>query len=148
MRTQQTRSAVLVTERLTTSGILKSVVEPLTLALALSLAVLGALLGWGARAQAQAPRTHAPAAAQEYVDALCRLDLAYLERKTGEAAGRMPWEPRLTTWAMPCTGTRYLGSLQDRIGRAQYVFTLLQPDGTEVLYVVTFGHDGLVAGVD
>jgi hypothetical protein len=34
------------------------------------------------------------------------------------------------------------------LGREQHVFALLQRDGTHVLFVVTFGHDGLVAGID
>ena len=60
----------------------------------------------------------------------------------------MPWEPRLTGWAAPCARHRYLGALTDRLGRDQFVFTLMRPDGTEVLYVLTLGPDGLVYGVD
>ncbi|HEY6203692.1 MAG TPA: hypothetical protein VI056_11710 [Candidatus Limnocylindria bacterium] len=72
----------------------------------------------------------------------------YLQQHTGEAAGPMPWEPRRSTWSMPCQGQRYLGTSTDRIGREQHVFALLQRDGTDVLFIVTFGHDGLVAGID
>jgi len=153
------RGAVLVVEQRTVRQIATSVVEPLTLALAVSLAVLGGFVGWEAHRTAAAPavksapttplaRSRATAEADAYVDALCAQDVAYLQRNTGEAAGRMPWEPRLSDWAMPCMRHRYLGSLVDRLGRDQYVFTLLRPDGTEVLYLVTFGHDGLVAGID
>lgn len=127
---------------------LLGVAEPLTAVLALSLAILGALLGWHAHREAETPRTRAPAVAEAYVDALCRQDVAHLQRRTRESLGPLPWEPRLSEWAMPCTGHRYLGSLQDRIGREQHVFTLFQPDGTEVVYLVTIGRDGLVAGVD
>lgn len=135
-------------------------VEPLTLVLAIALAALGAMLGWQARGTATtvvaAPTTaplalqrmHAPAEATAYVDALCSGDVAYLSRNTGEGWGPMPWEPRLSDWALPCTRHRYLGALVDRLGRDQYVFTLVRADGTEVLYVVTFGRDGLIAGIE
>ena len=126
---------------------MRSVVEPLTVAVALSCGIVGALLGWQAHGQAWTSGLH-PRAAAEYVDAMCRSDAAYLQRKTGELAGTMPWEPRLSTWALPCEGQRYLGSSTDRIGREQHIFTLLQQDGSEVLFVVTLGRDGLVAGID
>lgn len=130
------------------SEIARVIVEPLTLALALSLGVFGAGAGWHAHEGAMSARTRAPQAAEDYVDALCRNDVAYLLRKTGEAAGLMPWEPRRSRWAETCTGHRYLGASLDRIGREEHVFALLQSDGTEVLYIVTFGRDGLVAGID
>jgi hypothetical protein len=147
VRSAQKRSAVLVRDFPATREIVQSVVEPLTLAFALSCGIVGALLGWEAHGQAWTSGLH-PRSAATYVDAMCRSDVAYLQRNTGEAAGPMPWEPRLSTWSMPCKGQRYLGSSTDRIGREQHVFTLLQQDGTEVLFVVTFGHDGLVAGID
>lgn len=152
--------AVLVVERRSLRQIAATIVEPLTLALAVSLAVLGATLGWQARGfathAATAPtaiplalqRVHAPQEAVAYVDALCSGDTAYLNKNTGEGWGPMPWEPRLSQWALPCTRHRYLGALVDRLGRDQYVFTLVRPDGTEVLYTITFGRDGLVADVD
>jgi hypothetical protein len=146
MSTSQRRSAVLVVERSRMREIAQTIVEPLTLALALLLGVFGALGGWHAHEQAMS--AHAPLAADRYVEALCRDDVAYLRRKTGDASGPMPWEPRLSTWTKPCTGHRYLGPTVDLIGRDQYVFALLRPDGTEAVYVITFGRDGLVAGVD
>lgn len=148
MSTSQRRSAVLVVERRTTREIAATIVEPLTLALALSLGIFGTVVGWHAHGEVMAARKGGPLAAEQYVDALCRDDVAYLLRKTGEAVGPMPWEPRLSTWAKPCTGHRYLGTSLDRIGRQQHIFTLLQPDGTEVVYIVTIGNDGLVAGID
>lgn len=153
------RSAVLVVEQRTVSQIAKVLVEPLTLALALSLGVLGGSLGWHSREAASAPpvaqtvvlpasRTQPTAEATAYADALCANDVAYLQRNTGESWGPLPWEPRLSEWTLPCTRYRYLGALVDRLGRDQFVFTLLRGDGTEVLYAVTFGRDGLVAGID
>jgi hypothetical protein len=155
-----TRGAVIVPEHRTLRRIAGATVEPLTLALAVSLAALGVVLGWNAHeatvrgavppVAAAAPVGHsrAPVAAEMYVEALCAGDTEYLWKNTGEEAGRMPWEPRLSDWARPCVRSRYLGSLMDRLGRDQFVFTLLRPDGTEVLYLVTIGHDGLIAGVD
>lgn len=151
---------VLVVERRTARQVVTPFIEPLTLVLAIALAVLGAMLGWRAHGEASAApqpsaaialalqRTHAPAEAVAYVDALCGGDVAYLERNTGESWGPMPWEPRLSDWTLPCTRHRYMGALVDRLGRDTYVFTLVRPDGTEVLYIVTFGRDGLVAGID
>lgn len=147
MKSQLRRGAVLVQQLPTTREIVRSVVEPLTVALALSCGIVGTLLGWHAHGQAWTSGLH-PRAAAEYVDAMCRSDTAYLQRKTGETAGVMPWEPRLSAWAMPCKGQRFLGSSTDRIGREQHVFTLLQQDGSEVLFVVTLGRDGLVAGIE
>ena len=147
MKSEHKRTAVLVRDLPTTRDIVRSVAEPLTFAFALSFGIVGGLLGWQAHATVWTSGLH-PRVAAEYVDAMCRSDLAYLRRRTGEAAGTMPWEPRLSTWAMPCKGQRYLGSSTDRIGREQHVFTLLQRDGSEVLFVVTLGHDGLVAGID
>jgi len=141
-------SAVLVVERSTMRDIARTIVEPLTLVLALALGVVGMTVGWHAHEYATALRTHAPLAAESYVDALCRDDLAYLRRTTGEATGPMPWEPRLSTWTKPCVGYRYLGPAMDLIGREQHVFTLRRPDGTETVYVITFSRDGLVAGVE
>lgn len=128
--------------------IAQTIVEPLTLALALALGALGSMAGWHLHEQAMSARNHAPPAAERYVDALCRDDVAYLLRATGEATGPMPWEPRLSTWSQPCTGYRYLGPAADLIGREQHVFALLRPDGTETVYLITFGRDGLVAGVE
>lgn len=155
---KQVPGAVLVVDQRTVRQIAATIVEPLTLALAVSLGVLGLVGGWHAHAAATpsptvgmpAPiaRIQATAAAEEYVAALCRDDTAYLLRNTGESVGPMPWEPRLTDWATPCTRYRYLGTLTDRLGRDQFVFTLRRTEGTEVLYVLTFGHDGLVAGID
>lgn len=134
--------------------------EPLTLALALSLAILGSVLGWQAHSAAApavreepvvprlALRMYAPVFIERYVEALCQGDTAFLGRNTGENAGHMPWEPRLREWARPCVGHRYVGAVLDRLGRDQYIFTLVRPDGAEVLWLVTLGHDGLVAGVD
>jgi hypothetical protein len=147
VKSEQKWSAVLAQELPTTREIVRSVVEPLTVALALSCGIVGALLGWQAHGQAWTSALH-PRAAAQYVDAMCRSDTAYLQRNTGEVAGTMPWEPRLSTWAVPCKGQRYLGSSTDRIGREQHVFTLLQRDGSEVLFVVTLGRDGLVAGIE
>jgi uncharacterized iron-regulated membrane protein len=148
-----------VAERATVREIARTIVEPLTLALAVSLATLGGFVGWEAHRMAAAPavevapttppaRSQATAEADAYVDALCAQDVAYLGRHTGEAAGPMPWEPRLSEWVVPCTRHRYLGALVDPLGRDQFVFTLVRPDGAEAVYVVTFGHDGLVAGID
>lgn len=147
MTSEQKRSAVLVQGLPTTREIVRSVVEPLTFAFAISCGIVGALLGWQAHGQAWTSGLH-PRAAAAYVDAMCRSDVAYLQRKTGEVAGTMPWEPRLSTWALPCKGQRYLGSSTDRIGREQHIFTLLQQDGSEVLFLVTLGRDGLVAGIE
>lgn len=141
------RSAVLIPDIPSTSDVLRGVVEPLTLALALSVGTVGAYLGWHAHERVWVSRTQ-PRVAAEYVDALCRDDVAYLRRRTGEEVGPMPWEVRLNTWAQPCVGYRYLGSSSDRIGRQQHVFALVQRDNTEVLFVVTIGHDGLVARID
>lgn len=153
------RGAVLVVEQRTVRQIAKVLVEPLTLALALSLGVLGGSLGWHAREAASAPpvaqavappvsRSQPTAGAMAYADALCANDLAYLQEHTGESWGPLPWEPRLSDWTLPCTRYRYLGALVDRLGRDQFVFTLLRGDGTEVLFIVTFGRDGLVARID
>jgi hypothetical protein len=147
VRSEHKWHAVLVQEFPTTREIVRSVAEPLTVALALSCGIVGALLGWQAHGQAWTSGLH-PRTAAEYVDAMCRSDVAYLLRRTGEPAGPMPWDPRLSSWAMPCKGQRYLGSSTDRIGREQHVFTLLQGDDTEVIFVVTIGRDGLVAGID
>jgi hypothetical protein len=147
VKSARKRNAVLIGDRPTAREILRSVAEPLAFVLAVSCGIVGAFLGWSAHGQAWTAGLH-PRIAAEYVEAMCREDLAYLKRKTGEAAGLMPWEPRLSAWSTPCTGQRYLGSSTDRIGREQHVFTLLQRDGTEVLFIVTLGSDGLVAGVD
>ncbi len=155
----QTRGAVLVGEQRTARQIARSVVEPRRLALAVSLAAVGGFVGWEAHRMAATPAVHvaptaplarsqATAEADAYVDALCAQDVAYLGRHTGEAAGPMPWEPRLSEWAAPCMRHRYLGALVDRLGRDQFVFTLVLPNGDEVLYFVTIGRDGLVAGID
>jgi hypothetical protein len=153
------KGAVLVVEQRSVRQIAKSVVEPLTLAFAVSLAVVGGFVGWEGHRMAAAPtvttapttpiaRSRATAEADAYVDALCAQDTTYLASHTGEAAGKMPWEPRLSEWVAPCTRHRYLGALVDPLGRDQFVFTLVRPDGAEAVYVVTFGHDGLVAGID
>lgn len=140
--------AVLVLETPAKRQVRRTFAEPLTFAFALSFAILAAILGWQAHALASALRTDAPELAERYVEALCGGDVAHLQRMTGEAAGRMPWEPRLSSFIQPCTGHRYMGSLQDVIGRDQHVFTLLRPDGTEAVYIVTIGRDGRVAGID
>jgi hypothetical protein len=127
---------------------MQTIVEPLTLALTLLLGVLGAVAGWQVHEQAEAIRNQAPLAAELYAEALCRDDVAYLLRKTGEAAGPKPWEPRLSSWTQPCTGYRHVGATIDIIGREQHVFALFRPDGTASLWIVTLGRDGLVAGYD
>jgi hypothetical protein len=140
------QSAFLVRELPSARQIAQNVLEPLTFAFALACGIFGTFVGWQANDEFRTWWLH-PAAAR-YADAMCRSDVAYLQHHTGESAGPMPWEPRLSSWSMPCHGKRYLGTSTDRIGREQHVFALLQRDGTAVVFVVTFGHDGLAAGVD
>jgi len=124
------------------------IIERAMLVFALLTAMVGAIVGWTAHERATAPRvSHAPSAARAYVNAVCAGDVAYLRRTTGERAGVAPWDVR-REWLGECTGDRYLGAAVDVIGRKQHVFALLRPDGTEFIYLVTFGHDGLVANLE
>lgn len=124
------------------------VIERAMFVFALSTGVVGGILGWTAHERSAAPRvSHAPSAARAYVEAVCGGDDAYLRRWTGERAGVAPWDVR-REWLGDCTGSRYLGAAVDIIGREQHVFALLRGDGTEFIYLVTFGHDGLVANLE